>query len=262
MLDPDIARMLQAMQDNGEPPLFKDATPDQRPADAASTMRATLLPAGAEGRRPHRRAVHPRPGRRHPGPGVLARGPHRRNGRLLPRRRLDHRRPRLPRRPRPPAGRHRRGRGGARGLPPRPRAPVPGRATRTAWQPPSGPTTTSTSSAAGPTGSRVAGDSAGGNLAASVALHCRDTGDPAGTADLPASTSPPDWPSPTRRSIPPADSRPPGRIRPHDSDDDGFFTGQDDWVERQYLADDLSLATRPAGVPAARRRATPAWPRP
>ena len=29
MLDPDIARMLQAMQDNGEPPLFHDATPDE-----------------------------------------------------------------------------------------------------------------------------------------------------------------------------------------------------------------------------------------
>ena len=26
MLDPDIARMMQAMQDNGEPPLFKDTT--------------------------------------------------------------------------------------------------------------------------------------------------------------------------------------------------------------------------------------------
>ena len=29
MLDPEIARMLQAMQDNGEPPLFHDATPDE-----------------------------------------------------------------------------------------------------------------------------------------------------------------------------------------------------------------------------------------
>ena len=29
MLDPDIARMLQAMQDNGEPPLFQDATADE-----------------------------------------------------------------------------------------------------------------------------------------------------------------------------------------------------------------------------------------
>ena len=36
MLDPDIAPMLQAMQDNGEPPLFQDVTP-RRPAVAAST---------------------------------------------------------------------------------------------------------------------------------------------------------------------------------------------------------------------------------
>ena len=35
MLDPEIARMMQAMQDNGEPPLFKDTTA-ARPADAAS----------------------------------------------------------------------------------------------------------------------------------------------------------------------------------------------------------------------------------
>ena len=34
-----------------------------------------------------------------------------------------------------------------------------------------------------------------------------------------------------------------------DSDDDGFFTGQDDWVERQYLADDLSLAFDPRVSP-------------
>ena len=34
-----------------------------------------------------------------------------------------------------------------------------------------------------------------------------------------------------------------------DSNTDGFFVGQDDWVERQYLADDLDLATDPRVSP-------------
>jgi len=34
-----------------------------------------------------------------------------------------------------------------------------------------------------------------------------------------------------------------------DSNTDGFFVGQDDWVERQYLADDLDLAADPRVSP-------------
>src|SRR6478672_2343578 len=43
MLDPDIARMLQAMQDNGEPPLFQDATPDEARRRGVH-VRATYYP--------------------------------------------------------------------------------------------------------------------------------------------------------------------------------------------------------------------------
>jgi acetyl esterase/lipase len=76
----------------------------------------------------------------------------------------------------------------------------------------------------------VAGDSAGGNLAAAVALHCRDT---------------------QRRLVAqllvyPAVDLAGGMTA---TGDDGFFTGQDDWVERQYLADDLTLATDPRVSP-------------
>ena len=126
MLDPEIAQMLQAMQDNGEPPLFQDTTASEA-RQRGVEIRARYYPPVLMDVARRRRADHPRPGRRHPGPGVPAREPHRRNGRLLPRRRLDHRRPGLARRPCPPAGRHRRRRRRSRGLPARPRAPVPGR---------------------------------------------------------------------------------------------------------------------------------------
>ena len=76
----------------------------------------------------------------------------------------------------------------------------------------------------------VAGDSAGGNLAAAVALHCRDAGLPL-TAQL---------------LVYPAVDLAGGLA---DSGDDGFFTGQDDWVERQYLADDLAAALDPRVSP-------------
>ena len=96
----------------------------------------------------------------------------------------------------------------------------------------------------------MAGDSAGGNLAAAVALHCRDAGRPlAGqlliypAVDLAAGLA-------VAGSNPPA----PGTIRTND----GFFTGQDDWVERQYLGDDLSLATDPRVSPL-RAAATRTW---
>jgi acetyl esterase len=69
----------------------------------------------------------------------------------------------------------------------------------------------------------VAGDSAGGNLAAAVALHSRDTQRPLVAQLL----------------VYPAVDLAGGLAAPGD---DGFFTGQDDWVERQYLGDDLALA--------------------
>jgi acetyl esterase len=90
----------------------------------------------------------------------------------------------------------------------------------------------------------VAGDSAGGNLAASVALHCRDTGRPlAGqlliypAVDLAAGLA---------VAGVEAGGTDSGGV---DSENDGFFTGQDDWVERQYLADNLDLATDPRVSP-------------
>jgi acetyl esterase len=69
----------------------------------------------------------------------------------------------------------------------------------------------------------VGGDSAGGNLAAAVALHCRDTQRPLVAQLL----------------VYPAVDLAGGLAAPGD---DGFFTGQDDWVERQYLGDDLGRA--------------------
>ena len=42
MLDPDIAAMLQDMQDNGEPPLFHDATPKIDVFDPDITIRGLL----------------------------------------------------------------------------------------------------------------------------------------------------------------------------------------------------------------------------
>ena len=90
----------------------------------------------------------------------------------------------------------------------------------------------------------LARDSAGGNLATSIALHCRDSGRPlAGqllvypAVDLAAGLA--------------AAGVESGGIDANgaDSNDDGFFTGQDDWVERQYLADDLSLSLDPRVSP-------------
>jgi len=90
----------------------------------------------------------------------------------------------------------------------------------------------------------VAGDSAGGNLAAGVAIHCRDTGRPlAGqlliypAVDLAAGLAVAGVESAAASSG-------------TDTENDGFFTGQDDFVERQYLGDDLSLVTDPRVSPA------------
>ena len=90
----------------------------------------------------------------------------------------------------------------------------------------------------------VAGDSAGGNLAAGIAIHCRDTARPLAAQLL----------------IYPAFDLAAGLIGAgvdtggddsgsSDSISDGFFTGQDDWVERQYLGNDLDLATDPRVSP-------------
>jgi len=76
----------------------------------------------------------------------------------------------------------------------------------------------------------VAGDSAGGNLAAAVALHCRDT-DRRLAAQL---------------LVYPAVDLADGLAA---SGDDGFFTGEDDWVERQYLGDDGTRAADPRVSP-------------
>jgi len=76
----------------------------------------------------------------------------------------------------------------------------------------------------------VAGDSAGGNLAAAVALHCRDT-DRRLAAQL---------------LVYPAVDLADGLAA---SGDDGFFTGEDDWVERQYLGDDGTRVADPRVSP-------------
>jgi len=76
----------------------------------------------------------------------------------------------------------------------------------------------------------VAGDSAGGNLAAAVALHCRDT-DRRLAAQL---------------LVYPAVDLADGLAA---SGDDGFFTGEDDWVERQYLGDDVTRVADPRVSP-------------
>jgi len=85
----------------------------------------------------------------------------------------------------------------------------------------------------------VAGDSAGGNFAATVALHCRDTGRPLAAqlliypgVDLAAGLA-----------VSGVESG--GK----DSENDPF-TLKDDWVERQYLGNDLGLATDPRVSPA------------
>ena len=76
----------------------------------------------------------------------------------------------------------------------------------------------------------VAGDSAGGNLAAAVALHCRDT-DRRLAAQL---------------LVYPAVDLADGLAA---SGEDGFFTGEDDWVERQYLGDDGTRVADPRVSP-------------
>jgi acetyl esterase len=67
-------------------------------------------------------------------------------------------------------------------------------------------------------------------LAAAVALHCRDTRRPLVAQLL----------------VYPAVDLTGGMTA---SGDDDFFTGQDDWVERQYLGDDLGRATDPRVSP-------------
>ncbi len=79
----------------------------------------------------------------------------------------------------------------------------------------------------------VAGDSAGGNLAAVTALHCRDT-------CLPLAAQLLVYPAVDLTALMPPKDEP---------DDDDFFTGQDDWVERQYLAGDLGQARDPRVSP-------------
>jgi acetyl esterase/lipase len=76
----------------------------------------------------------------------------------------------------------------------------------------------------------VAGDSAGGNLAAAVALHCRDA-DRRLAAQL---------------LVYPAVDLAGGLAA---SGDDGFFTGEVDWVERQYLGDAVTRAADPRVSP-------------
>jgi acetyl esterase len=93
----------------------------------------------------------------------------------------------------------------------------------------------------------LAGDSAGGNLAASVAVHCRDTGRPlAGqlliypAVDLAAGLG---------VAYPKVDSAG-GLAGAQENPEGGSFAGQvDDWVERQYLGNDLSQTIDPRVSP-------------
>ena len=59
MLDPDIAAMLQGMQDNGEPPLFHDATPDEARRRGVH-VRARYYPPVLMDVDERRRELHPR----------------------------------------------------------------------------------------------------------------------------------------------------------------------------------------------------------
>ena len=167
----------------------------ERPGGHAPTAPA-LGPAGHAGpdRRARLGAGGPRPRRRPPGAGPdlpavrIGGGPRgRRSGParrgLLPRGRVGHRRPRHPRRVLSDAG----GRGPAAwwsrsttGWPPRTRSPPPW---RTPWPPTRGCSGTPRSSGSTPGRSGVMGDSAGGNLAAVVALEAR-AGQPNAAEDV------------------------------------------------------------------------------
>ena len=230
MLDPQIAQMMQAMTDNGEPPLFKDATADQARQRGmeiraryyppvlmdVATVEETSIP-GPAGEIPVRiyRPLHPTGATIvffHGGGWIIgdleSHDGHARRLAATVGAVVVHVEYRLAPENPFPAGHldcvaaidwafdH--------------IAELGGRADRIA----------------------VAGDSAGGNLAASTALYCRDTGRPLAAQLL----------------IYPATDLSVGTAGAP-SDDDGFFTGQDDWVERQYLGDDLGLAMDPRVSP-------------
>lgn len=80
----------------------------------------------------------------------------------------------------------------------------------------------------------VAGDSAGGNLSAALALRCRDQGIALAAQLL---------------IYPAVDLTKPVSSGTDATGDDDFFTGQDDWVERQYLGDNLAVADDPRVSP-------------